>query len=370
MRSIEAYVFPRSAAWSLGIALLAAILFYAVRAWFPSRPGLPWDVAWYADIAAHGYRFKGSVTDPQNLAFLPLAPRLARIFIHAFGLSAGNALLTVAAISSTATALLIPKLFFAGTSRLTSIIATACVIFFNPFSVYLFNGYPEAVFVALSVGFFVAWRLESRSVAAFLAGCALLARPHALVLFAAHVLFAVRREGPLVSRWRALPGLLADAPFLLAPVAVFSIWEYQRFGDPLAYLHALNAWIPADIWKTLSSASHWTLLLLLPVMIFLCMTIASFVLWFRRRCVYALVSLMHLAFVAGTLSIENLGRHTMTNVAFAISVGLAAPNLWRTLRQSPMRRGAALAAIGLLLGICLLGFCYATKRLYAGEWVS
>ena len=91
-----------------------------------------------------------------------------------FGFSAGNALLAVAATSSAATALLIPRLFDLGRSRKISTMATAAVIFFNPFAVYLLVGYPEALFVALSIGFFVAWRRESRSVAAFLAGCALL----------------------------------------------------------------------------------------------------------------------------------------------------------------------------------------------------
>lgn len=368
MRAAE-IITPR-AVWSLAIALLVAVLFHVTRLWSLHPEGFPWDVGWYANIAAHGYRIQGAATDPQNLAFLPLAPRLARIFIKVFGMSTGNALLTVAAISSIATALLIPYLFNPAQDRKLSTITTAAVIFFNPFAVYLFVGYPEAVYVALSMGFFVAWRRGSRSVAAFLAGCALLARPHAVVLFAAHVLFAVREQGSPAAWRKAIPGLLADAPFLLAPVAVFSIWEYQRFGDPLAYVHALNAWIPADLGTAVSALLHWTMLPLLSVALFLGMAGASVLLWIRRRCMYALISLMHLAFVATTLSIENLGRHTLTNVAFAISVGLAAPGLLRAARRSQWRQCIIFATTALVLGVFLFALCYATKRLYAGEWVS
>jgi len=190
------------------------------------------------------------------------------------------------------------------------------------------------------------------------------------VLFAAHAFFAARVEGSLL-RWpRAVPRLLADAPFMLAPIAAFSTWQYLHFGDPLAYVHALSAWQPADPWANPSILLHMQLLQYVSIFIWLGMALASLLLWAKLRCKYAIVSLMHLGFVATTLSIGNLGRHTVINVAFAISMGMAAPDLLRMLRRNPAARTFTLVAMGLALGASLAGFAYATLRFYALQWVS
>lgn len=351
------------------------ILFYALRAYSATLPGYgaaPWDTAWYAGIIAHGYKIRGAITDPQNLAFLPLSPYLARSFTKLFHLSVINSLLTTAALSSLIAALLLPLLFDQKPKhdRHASAMTAVVLLFCSPFSIYFLNGYSEAVFLVFAVGFFVAWHRGLRGTAAWLAGFALLARPHGIVLFAAHVFFSAREEGPLL-RWpRAVPGLLADAPFMLAPVAAFSTWQYLHFGDPLAYVHALSAWNLVSPWTHPGVLLHMASLQYVSIFIWLAMTLTSLLLWVTRHCKYAIVSLMHLGFVAATLSIENLGRHTVTNVAFAISVGMAAPDLLRMLRRKPAVRTFTFVAVSLALGASLVGFAYATLRFYALQWVS
>lgn len=202
-----------------------------------------WDAIWIIRIAEHGYS-----AGTQGSGFFPLLPLSIRA-LHALGLPS-----LVAALLVT-NACFLAALYF--TCRLAEIDlgidAARRAVWLQalyPGSLFCLAPYTEAPYLALVTAAMYAARTRRWWLAGALAGAASGTRIVGVLLLPALVVEFVlqRRESPKV-RWRdALALILAPSGLVL-----FSLYWNARTGDPLEYLHQLNAWgrVSTPPWTTL-----------------------------------------------------------------------------------------------------------------------
>src|SRR3954462_11210884 len=211
-----------------------------------------WDGVWYLQIAEQGYRytFEGFTA----MAFSPLLPGLMRALAPLAGggsdgmLIAGAVIVNAALLAACVMLVKLVRLDFDdATARRTPL-----YLLVFPTSFFLSAVYPEALFLAFPVASFYAARRERWLIAGALASRCVLARPHGILTAPALALeylyqrdFSPRRIG-------------ADAAALALPVATFVGWlafQYVRFGDALAFIHAQSAWqrVPGPPWQAFTN---------------------------------------------------------------------------------------------------------------------
>jgi hypothetical protein len=239
----------------------APVLFWAIslsvfliQGWDIIAAGahLPWDASWYGRIVQEGYRFDGDYSAQQTVAFFPLHPGVVWVVHRLLGVSVGVAELVACATMTLAACLLFHRTL---KHLLGEPVATMTVGLWvaNPFAIYLFNGYSEAALVLCLAAFF--WFLLVRPrmhwvVFAIIA--ASLARPYGIFLslvFFLYVLHAWWRSGWDHS-WRTV--LLVHVPLTFTGYLGWALYCQLRFGDPLATLHATQAWTGAGMPLTVS----------------------------------------------------------------------------------------------------------------------
>ncbi|MEA2687165.1 MAG: hypothetical protein QOE93_2360 [Actinomycetota bacterium] len=206
-----------------------------------------WDAGWYYRIAEDGYSYvKGQQS---TIVFFPAYPLLMRLTGGLVGSTyvAGILVTVTAGIGSAA-------LYFTWVrDRLTPRAATTALLLFvlYPYSFFLFGAvYADAVFVAAVIGAFVLLERDHPWLAGLVGALATAARPMGAVLVIGLAVRAWERRreaasndgpgGPLAKpalRWQ-------DAGVLLSAggLAAFSLYLWNRFGDPLAFLTGQEAW--------------------------------------------------------------------------------------------------------------------------------
>lgn len=235
----------RRADFILAGALVCWILcFLTIRAIALAHGGspLPWDSAWYYQIAAQGYHFSGDIMTQQSVAFLPLFPMTVRPFLWA-GLPAPIAMLLVCIGSAIGGTLLLQRALEPRMGEMWSALACALLIA-SPFSIYFLNGYSEALYFLFFGAFW--WALLRRKdfvLAAAMAGLATGIRPFGLLLavvWAVALLLDVRRGN--LSWRRAMATFVLFGPLTIAGLLAVSLYYYFRFGDLFLYRNVLLAW--------------------------------------------------------------------------------------------------------------------------------
>lgn len=211
---------------------------------------LPFDSGWYARIVREGYSFDGNYGVQQDIAFFPLSPAFSALLHYVGGIQIDVAELMVSAAMTLASCLLLHRVLLQAFGEPVAKTAIGLWIA-NPFAIYLFNGYSEAVFLACIAAFFYFLTVQPRLGWAVLAIVgASLARPYGIFLaliFGVYVLWCWRRTGD--TKWRN--ALLIHLPLSLTGYLLWALYCDWRYGDPLVTLHATEAWAGAGMPLTL-----------------------------------------------------------------------------------------------------------------------
>ncbi|TDD35555.1 hypothetical protein E1286_39455 [Nonomuraea terrae] len=235
----------------------------ALLLWFGSRAGLlvvtllgvtladyldrwrKWDATLFITIAQYGYDGEpGKPVDDGLPAFFPGLPMALRI-VHLLVPDWAAAGLIVSLVSGAVAMVALARL--AEVEGASGWMAVAALLLF-PMAVFLAAGYSESLFLAFAIPAWLAARQGRWPVAVLLAAGASCVRITGLFLAAALVVeFAARAESPRRAGWLAVP---------FVPLVAYSIYQYRRTGDWLAWKHAQEAgwgrdfaW-PWEAWRT------------------------------------------------------------------------------------------------------------------------
>jgi hypothetical protein len=221
--------------WVLGRVLVVVALALSRRIFdeigTPPRPvqlgqGLfSWDVAFYRDIAEHGYRAVGH----GSLRFFPLVPLLSRALGWVFLDHTAAALIVVANVSALLFGALLHRLALRETGDAALARRAAWFAALFPAAFVLVMGYAEATAMMLGVVVFLGLRSNRFGWAAaggFLAG---LCRPVGVLLVVPAAVEAARDWRQASPRSRATRVIAVVAP--VAGALVYLAWAGAEFGD-------------------------------------------------------------------------------------------------------------------------------------------
>ncbi len=227
----------------LGFFFMSLIAFVIAGWGIIGVAALPWDAGWYGGIALNGYAFDGDYSTQQNIAFFPLTPMITGLVRQLAGTAnIWSVQLFCAAAMTLASSLLLHRvalhLFGEPLAKMSIGLYLA-----NPFAIYLFNGYSESVLILSIATFFYFLLVKPRMHWVTLSIIAAsLARPYGIFLVVVFVLY-------LLTEWRWgkerkwEPVLLIHVPLSFAGYIGWCLYCDQRFGDPMASLHATQAWL-------------------------------------------------------------------------------------------------------------------------------
>ena len=234
----------------LTVFAFSLILFLLVRAY--ARIGshitqpLVWDGSWYQQIIEQGYFTDGNLYQSSNVVYAPLYPMLCAGVKRLFSIPTFYAMLIVSAGCTLGAMVKLYRLL----ARMTSeSVAKWSLLFlaFGPFSVFLYCGYSEPLFLFLAVLFFGALIDERWVTAGVIAGVASASRPYGPIM-ALTLAFAAARSYYLANGWKLnlkawqLQGAAIGLPLCFTGTAAFSLYLYHRFSDPLLFIHNGLSW--------------------------------------------------------------------------------------------------------------------------------
>ena len=244
LRFIEQVRFP-TLVFMVSFALFVVVRDYAFLG-APEKVDTPWDAAWYRRVIENGYWTDGNTSAYRNIVFLPLYPLACAAAKSLFTMSTANAMLAVSAAS---TLIMLIVMYNLLTPKYPAFVVkmTVLLLAFGPFSVFLYNGYSEPLFLVLLMLFFWAVLREQYIVASIFVGIASAARPHAPILGIVIAFEIARRYYAqyglrLHLRAKYLHQLLLSIPLCFAGLAAYTLWLGYRFDDPLAFMHGYVAW--------------------------------------------------------------------------------------------------------------------------------
>src|SRR5919202_2560863 len=208
---------------------------------YPALDGLcRYDCGHFARIAREGY------SNPGATNFFPLFPLLVRLLHDVSGIPLEFTLLIVPNLAGFAALLVIYRIFLQLSDE--AVARTGLVLFAAyPFAFFQATGYPESLMIFFSaLAILLALRGNHIWAGAAL-GLGVLARHLTIFAGAALVVAQIRQRGFHPRRLLgnlAILGLLV--PWLF--VALYCLYQYERFGDPLAFWVARANWGPRAWW--------------------------------------------------------------------------------------------------------------------------
>lgn len=309
------------AAWCIGIVLLAsAAMALPVANSSPwtavahAPPLARWDSVWYRSIAVDGYNFDPSNPE-NNVGFYPLYPLLVRFvsgILHTALLPTGIAV----SLTCLGAALLLMGDLFAEWGGSGTGLAGAAALLFYPTAFFLAAFYTESMFLLMAVAAFWGARREHWLLAGAAAFGGSLTRFNGFLLVPPIALYAFRsfrtaKNGMRVRLFLAVAGALSGA-------ALYPIYLWRRFGDPLLYVHSkMMGWpvrpapfwvLAARVWREVAAqirtpGADGKLILFVELssaLLFLALTVALFRLHLIPEGVFTGTTLL-LLFCSGTL---------------------------------------------------------------------
>lgn len=231
--------------FALSLTLFLSVRGYARIGSHITQP-LVWDGAWYQQIIEQGYFTDGNLYKSSNVVFAPLYPMLCAAVKRLFSIPTFYAMLIVSAGCTLGAMVMLYRLL----ARMTSeSVAKWSLLFlaFGPFSVFLYSGYSEPLFLFLAVLFLGALLDERWVTAGLIAGIASASRPYGPIM-ALTLAFAAARSYYLANGWKLnlrswqLQGAAIGLPLCFTGTAAFSLYLYRRFGDPLLFIHNGISW--------------------------------------------------------------------------------------------------------------------------------
>jgi hypothetical protein len=204
-----------------------------------------WDVDLFIEIAKYGYRGDpGRPPDAGLPAFFPGLPLLLRavhVAVPSWQLSA----LLISFAAGTVAMVALARIGGEGTGP-----KAVLAILLSPYAVFLFAGYSETLFLAFALPAWLLARQRRWEVAALCAMSAASVRITGIFLAVALIVeFLVRDR-----RWRLGPWLTLP----LLPVLAYSLYQWRRTGDPLAWQHAQQAgWGRSMVWPWKALHTTW-----------------------------------------------------------------------------------------------------------------
>jgi hypothetical protein len=216
-----------------------------------------WDGGWYLRIAQEGYSFKPGA--PSSIGFFPLYPALIWLLSGVF-VNASIAAVVISNACLLAAGFLLNALVRIDYPNDGISSAAVTLLMFSPVSFFFSSAYSESLFLLLSIAAFVGAR-RGNWLAACLCGGALAATRNVGVLIAIPLFVEYVRQS-----WRPGAGVkpllkreLFWFPLIPLGLGLFLLFNYLKFGDPLAYLKATAVWgryfVPP--WRTLANAKHF-----------------------------------------------------------------------------------------------------------------
>jgi Gpi18-like mannosyltransferase len=211
-----------------------------------------WDAPHYLDLARMGYVSGG--VEARWIVFYPLYPWLVRAvaFVVRDDMLAA---FVVSGVASVAAGLLLYRLARADGEPEEVARASVFYLLVFPTAYFLHIGYTESLFLALSLGAFLAARARSWRVAGLLGGLAAMTRINGVVLLPALAFEAwdeYRGEGRRVRPewlWLLLPG---------AGFAAYLLINWWVLGDPRAFLQVQGEhWYKSPTWPWLGIKRSW-----------------------------------------------------------------------------------------------------------------
>ncbi len=201
---------------------------------YPALDGLcRWDCEHFGIIARLGY------TEAWRTNFFPLLPAMSLALHTVTGMEVELAMLTVSNLAGLGAYLAIYQIF-AMLADEASARSGLMLFAAYPFAFFQATAYPESLMIASSA---IAILLALRGhhiLAGFILGYGLLARH--LTLFAGAGLLAaqIRQRGWHPRRFLFSPAILGLViPWLF--LALYCLYQYTAFGDPLAFAHARSS---------------------------------------------------------------------------------------------------------------------------------
>ncbi|MEV6979852.1 mannosyltransferase family protein [Sphaerisporangium sp. NPDC051017] len=208
-----------------------------------------WDAKLLVDIARYGYDGDPAADPDRGLpAFfpgMPLALRLVHVIVPDWSLAGLLISLVAGLIAMTALARLADFEGPEGAGWRAVLALVLC-----PTAVFLFAGYTESLFLAFAIPAWLYARRRNWAAAGLLAAGASCVRITGLFLALALIVEFVAQRG----RTRGVPWLFV--PFV--PLVLYSLYQYARTGDWLAWQHAQEAgWGRQMVWPWQSFWTTW-----------------------------------------------------------------------------------------------------------------
>jgi Gpi18-like mannosyltransferase len=198
-----------------------------------------WDTGHYVTIALTGYN-----KNTENPAFFPLYSMLMRILepvLPGGMLSAG---LIISNVSCVIALVLLYRLVQDLAGRP---VASRSVFYLMayPFAFFLSAAYNEAFFLVLTVASLYFMRRSMWLYAGTMGALASATRQAGILLALAFAVEYLRQRN---WNWRAIRTDALAVAFVPVGVALFSLYSWRAFGDPLKFVHVQSAWGRAATW--------------------------------------------------------------------------------------------------------------------------
>ncbi len=283
-----------------------------------------WDAGWYLDVVNNGYSYV--VGKESSIAFFPLYPILVKVF--SFGIFD---LATVGYVISNA------LLFLAGLYLYKLItldfdnpqIASNAVLcmMLCPLSFFFSIFYSEATFLFFSIGCFY-YAVKKRWLVASLFGfCLALTKNVGVIMFIPLLMeyFDIHDIDSLKFSFTKIK--VSILSLLLVPAGLFSFMAYQyiKFQDAFAFVHAQYAWGRrfSSIFTTLSSVKNYGLFsdVLFIGVVVVALALIAYLAYSKVRLSYVVYSALLLFIFLSANLLESIPRYI--SVIFPLYLGVS-----------------------------------------------
>lgn len=301
-----------------------------------------WDGWWYVGIARDGYHAAAVAGTYHDYAFLPLFPMLVRLLSAPFPDASG---LVAVVLANAWFALALALLFALGRPRLGDRrAALACALLaISPFSASFSMAYAESLFLALSVGAFLAAERRHRATAGSLLALAALTRLPGALLALPLLVLMLRQDG-----WKPR---LSQGWVCLAPLAAAAFFAYLAWltGSVDAYAASQADWGHGGLGSAAPDATIGASMapILLTLLAILCATLFPLVYARvdRLPLEYTMIPILALGAVFARGDLESVGRYA--SVAFPLFWLIARRNVFWS-RVWPVLSAGLLGVFALL----------------------